>query len=39
MSNITIQLPVLDAEHKIEIDVKVNGHNKKYSTAAKKTDL
>jgi hypothetical protein len=30
MSNITIQLPIIDAEHKIEIDVKINGQNKKY---------
>ena len=30
MPNITIQLPILDAEHKIEIDVKINGDKKKY---------
>ena len=30
MPNITIQLPVIDAEHKIEIEVKVNGKKKKY---------
>lgn len=30
MANITIQLPIIDAEHKIEIEVKVNGKKKKY---------
>ena len=30
MANISIQLPILDAEHKIEIEVKVNGKGKKY---------
>jgi len=30
MANINIQLPILDAEHKIEIEVKVNGKGKKY---------
>ena len=29
MANITIQLPVFDAEHKIEIQVKVNGKKKR----------
>ena len=29
MANITIQLPVFDAEHKIEIQVKINGKNKR----------
>ncbi len=30
MANISIQLPIFDAEHKIEIEVKVNGAKKKY---------
>ena len=30
MANINIQLPVIDAEHKIEIEVKVNGKMKRY---------
>jgi len=30
MANISIQLPVFDAEHKIEIEVKVNGAKQKY---------
>ena len=30
MANITIQLPIIDAEHKIEIEVKVNGKKKRY---------
>ena len=30
MANITINLPIMDAEHKIEIEVKVNGKAKKY---------
>ena len=30
MANISIQLPVFDAEHKIEIEVKVNGEKQKY---------
>lgn len=30
MANINIQLPIIDAEHKIEIEVKVNGAKKKY---------
>jgi hypothetical protein len=29
MANLTIQLPVFDAEHKIEIHVKVNGKKKR----------
>ena len=34
MANINIQLPILDAEHKIEIEVKVNGKGKKYRKLA-----
>jgi len=30
MANITINLPIMDAEHKIEIEVRVNGKAKKY---------
>lgn len=30
MANISIQLPIFDAEHKIEIEVKINGAKKKY---------
>jgi hypothetical protein len=31
MAGITIQLPPLDAEHTIEIDVRVNGKKKTYT--------
>ena len=30
MPSINIQLPVMDAEHSIEIEVRVNGERKKY---------
>jgi hypothetical protein len=30
MANISIQLPIFDAEHKIEIEVKINGAKQKY---------
>ncbi len=30
MSGITIQLPEMDADHNIEVEVKVNGNKKKY---------
>lgn len=30
MASINIQLPVMDAEHSIEIEVRVNGSKKKY---------
>ncbi len=30
MANISIQLPVFDAEHKIEIEVKINGAKQRY---------
>ena len=30
MAGITIQLPELDAEHNIEVEVKVNGKGKRY---------
>jgi hypothetical protein len=30
MPSINIQLPAMDAEHSVEIDVRVNGEKKKY---------
>ena len=30
MASINIQLPIMDAEHSIEIEVRINGEKKKY---------
>lgn len=30
MASINIQLPVMDAEHSVEIEVRINGEKKKY---------